>query len=170
MLDFKHFFSVKSSYRFIAILITVLSVQKTNFKKVSTVDLRQQSQGTYVCLCFILLVLWWINKTSWTKTPCDQERFIEKCKCIYVNMIKYRFAICSASCLHVNTSQLHLVDIRLLCKTLYTKVAMKCRPIIFHPYKQNHKGKLKNSRDHLNFLLSMISFTWWAFYLIVFNK
>lgn len=39
-------------------------------------------------------------------------------------MIEDRFAICSASCLHFNASLLH----RLLCKTLYTKVAEKCRP------------------------------------------
>lgn len=136
---------------------------KRNFKKVTTVDLQQQCRGTYVCLSFILLVLWWINKASWSETPCDQERFIEICKCIYVNMIEYRFAICSASCLHFNASLLH----RLLCKTLYTKVAEKCRPIIFHPYKQNHKGKSKNRRDHSNFLLSTSSVTWWAFYLIV---
>lgn len=44
-------------------------------------------------------------------------------------MIEDRFVICSASCLHFNASLLH----RLLCKTLYTKVAEKCRPIIFHP-------------------------------------
>lgn len=57
-------------------------------------------------------------------------------------MIEYRFAICSASCLHFNASLFH----RLLCKTLYTKVAEKCKPIMFHPYKQNHKGKMKNNQ------------------------
>lgn len=70
-------------------------------------------------------------------------------------MIEYRFAICSASCLHFNASLFH----RLLCKTLYTKVAEKCKPIMFHPYKQNHKGKMKKIRDYLNFLLTTSGFT-----------
>lgn len=64
-------------------------------------------------------------------------------------MIEYRFAICSASCLYFNASLLH----RLLCKTLYTKVAEKCRPIIFHPYKQNHKGKSKKQEIIQTFYL-----------------